>query len=158
VAKLRHVLVLGRGNVLPCLAETRLSLATQHVIFSLHQPSRAQPPGEMRIVQCLCPACWCCFLVYHIMVLWSQCAGLSAACSVKSCSCSGAAFAEQSADKRATCESQLSVFYLLVHASIVLYTCCMYAVAIIIIIINPCKPYHFGIGTAPHPLGRWRVD
>jgi hypothetical protein len=28
----------------------------------------------------------------------------------------------------------------------------------IIIIINPCKPYHFGIGTAPHPLGRWRVD
>jgi hypothetical protein len=29
---------------------------------------------------------------------------------------------------------------------------------IIIIIINPCKPYHFGIGTAPHPLGRWRVD
>jgi hypothetical protein len=30
--------------------------------------------------------------------------------------------------------------------------------SIIIIIINPCKPYHFGIGTAPHPLGRWRVD
>jgi hypothetical protein len=29
---------------------------------------------------------------------------------------------------------------------------------LIIIIINPCKPYHFGIGTAPHPLGRWRVD
>jgi hypothetical protein len=28
----------------------------------------------------------------------------------------------------------------------------------IMIIINPCKPYHFGIGTAPHPLGRWRVD
>jgi hypothetical protein len=27
-----------------------------------------------------------------------------------------------------------------------------------VIIINPCKPYHFGIGTAPHPLGRWRVD
>jgi hypothetical protein len=23
---------------------------------------------------------------------------------------------------------------------------------LIIIIINPCKPYHFGIGTAPHPL------
>jgi hypothetical protein len=31
-------------------------------------------------------------------------------------------------------------------------------VCVIIIIINPCKPYHFGIGTAPHPLGRWRVD
>jgi hypothetical protein len=31
-------------------------------------------------------------------------------------------------------------------------------IIIIIIIINPCKPYHFGIGTAPHPLGRWRVD
>jgi hypothetical protein len=29
---------------------------------------------------------------------------------------------------------------------------------LLIIIINPCKPYHFGIGTAPHPLGRWRVD
>jgi hypothetical protein len=29
---------------------------------------------------------------------------------------------------------------------------------VIIIIINPCKPYHFGIGTAPHPLWRWRVD
>jgi hypothetical protein len=30
--------------------------------------------------------------------------------------------------------------------------------AVVGVIINPCKPYHFGIGTAPHPLGRWRVD
>jgi hypothetical protein len=34
----------------------------------------------------------------------------------------------------------------------------LYECNTVIIVINPCKPYHFGIGTAPHPLGRWRVD
>jgi hypothetical protein len=32
------------------------------------------------------------------------------------------------------------------------------SIIIIIIIINPCKPYLYGIGTAPHPLGRRKVD